>query len=306
MILEPNTAGYTVFAIFQSLGEPLPAFAWEMHFVTNRELLEFTEVPMSNVQDFLGTYTPNKFFRLMRDVIEIGEPDESDVDPRGSLRLTLSDPNVYAILRVINPVTKATIAEKSGRGNVILLDIPLTTEVSEDADDEDPNQIYKGKVIVESILNTHFFVVSDDLKSRRPYHYPTGQPGDDNPSDFTFTLRAISKSSLSLSRDRTEENKVTMTLKGWEESQPGREEMARSNRQYYLQKQKEGKGEEKEDVPEIDGLAGLEDEQKELEIKRRERMASAVIGRENYSIPVVGQASKSAPTNIFNEEFEKI
>jgi hypothetical protein len=307
--LEPNSAGYTVFAICQSLGTPLPALAWEMYFVSNRELLEFTEMPVGSTQDFLGSYIPNKFFRLMRDVIEIVEPDESDTNPRGSLRLTLSDPNAYAILRVINPTTKATVAEKSGRGNVILLDVPLTTEVEEGADDEDPNQIYKGKIIVESVLNTHFFQVSDDLKSRRPYHYPTGQPGDNSPADFTFNLRSISKSTLALSRDRTEENKLLAIRNGWEEAQPGRAEMARSNREYYLQQKaaskQEENGEEKEEVPEVDGFAGLEEEQRELEQSRRERVKNAVRGREKYSVPVIRDVPKSAPTTIFDEEFEK-
>ena len=106
----------------------------------NRPVRFFKEVPVHSIQDYASNYIPNKYFRLFRDVVDIlpGEEEAGNTDI-GSVRLTLSDPGAYAMLRVINPVTNATLFEKSGRGVVDLLDVPLSSAIAEEAGENENN-----------------------------------------------------------------------------------------------------------------------------------------------------------------------
>jgi hypothetical protein len=292
--LEPNDDGFILFLVCQSTGKALPAFDWSMDLVSDTEFQSFDDLATSSIEDFEGVYIPNKYFRMFRDVLSI--PDDSGIEnPRGSLRLTLSDPTAYAILRVLHPVTKATIAEKSGRGYVMLLDIPFQT-AKEDTDPDHPNN---GTVLVESIMNTAFFRVPDELKSKRPYHFPTGQPGDNAPSNFTWNLRVVGETSVSFNRDREEELSASKIRASWEEEQPGRAVRASSSRSYFLARRD---GLEK---TENSGLEGLDEEERGKELSRRERVEAAIKNRPALAVPIILNVPEKSNPRTLGPEIEK-
>jgi hypothetical protein len=292
--LEPNDDGFILFLVCQSTGKALPAFDWSMDLVSDTEFQSFDDLATSSIEDFEGVYIPNKYFRMFRDVLSI--PDDSGIEnPRGSLRLTLSDPTAYAILRVLHPVTKATIAEKSGRGYVMLLDIPFQT-AKEDTDPDHPNN---GTVLVESIMNTAFFRVPDELKSKRPYHFPTGQPGDNAPSNFTWNLRVVGETSVSFNRDREEELSASKIRAAWEEEQPGRAVRATSSRSYFLARRD---GLEK---TENSGLEGLDEEERGKELSRRERVEAAIKNRPALAVPIILNVPEKSNPRTLGPEIEK-
>eukprot|EP00943_MAST-04B_sp_MAST-4B-sp1_P000751 g751.t1 len=316
-----NNAGYSVYLVCQNGAEPLPSFEWELSLITKNELIGFAEIPICSIQDFSSQYIPNKYYRLLRDVIDVipGE-DEITNSTVGSMRLTMSDSSAYASLRVINPITKETIIEKSGKGFVDLLDVPLTTPVSEDAEVDTP---YNGKVIVESVLMPNLFYIDDSLRSRRPYHYPSGQPGDEQPSDFTWNLRVIcGGNGIALNRDLTQEKTDQSIRDSWEEAQEGRAVLAKATRSYflYLQQQQQksnilsgdsnSKDEEiktdeignAEESVNINGLDGLDEEQQVVEKSRRDRLAQAVNERPQLSTPVVIELKKTAKPIVLQDE----
>ncbi len=319
-----NEAGYTVYLVCQSGTQPLPTFNWELSLISKGELMEFSEVPINSIQDFESQYIPNKYYRLLRDVVDVipGE-DESTNTIVGSMRLTMSDPAAYAMVRIINPITSETIIEKSGRGFVNLLDVPLTSAPVE-AGSEEENE-YNGKVIVESVLLPSLFYIDDKLKSRRPYHYPSGQPGDETASDFTWNLRVIcGGNGVGLNRDLTQEKADASIRAAWEEAQEGRAILSKATRSYFLfttQQQQQninnnnntngsndndGKKEDEvkteESVVVVDGLDGLDEEQQEMEKTRRARLAQAVNERPQLSVPVVMDLNKTTKPSVLKED----
>ena len=97
-------------------------------------------------------------------------------------------------------------------------------------------------VIVEARINETKCDVSVALRSVRPYHYPAGQEGDLKPSYLGWTLTSLSGGDgILLSRDRTIEDRETMTRNAWGEKEEGRKERAASKRARYqdLMKKKE-------------------------------------------------------------------
>ena len=291
----------------------MPSFEWELSLISKTDLLDFKEVPVHSIQDFASNYIPNKYFRLFRDVVDIlpGE-EEADNTNIGSVRLTLSDPGAYAMLRVINPVTNATLFEKSGRGVVDLLDVPLSSAVAEEAGENENN----GKVILESVLLPNLFYIDKQLQSRRPYHYPSGQPGDDQVSSFTWNLRVVcGGNGIALNRDLNQEQVDARIRSAWEEAQEGRAVLAKASRSYYLHtsitdsaniadssKENETKTEEEENAVEVDGLDGLGEEERELELARRKRLSEAVGERVELSKPVLVKLNASVKATILNED----
>ena len=311
--MAANESGYTIFLMCLSGSNSLPSFEWEMSLISKAELLDFKEVPVHSIQDYASNYIPNKYFRLFRDVVDIlPSEEEADNTNVGSLRLTSSDPSAYAMLRVIHPVTNATLVEKSGRGVVDLLDVPLSSTVADEAGENENN----GKVILESVLLPNLFYLDKQLQSRRPYHYPTGQPGDNQVSSFAWNLRVVSGGNgIALNRDLKQEQTDDKRKLAWEEAQEGRALLGKASRSYFLHtnaqalntfdsgsKENEVKTEELQSAIEVDGLDGLGEEQKELELARRKRLREAVAERIELSKPVLIKLNTSVKPTILNED----
>ena len=125
----------------------------------------------------------------------------------------------------------------------------LPPKSSEEGDGEGGGAAVEGDgeprispVIVEARINETKCDVSVALRSVRPYHYPAGQEGDLKPSYLGWTLTSLSGGDgILLSRDRTVEDRETMTRNAWEEKEEGRKERAASKRTRYqdLMKKKE-------------------------------------------------------------------
>ena len=79
----PNRDGYTLMAFVHRRDGMLPPSNWRLTVSSSspaEAITEFTQHTLNSVQDFSGAYIPNKYFRILRDVITASEPSEEDAE----------------------------------------------------------------------------------------------------------------------------------------------------------------------------------------------------------------------------------
>ena len=118
-----------------------------------------------------------------------------------------------------------------------------------------------------------------------------------------------------MNRDLNQEQIDAKIKSAWEEAQEGRAVLAKASRSYYLHtantdapnivdgsKENEVKTEEAENAVEVDGLDGLDEEQRELELARRKRLSEAVDERVELAKSVLVKLNTSVKATILNED----
>ena len=82
----------------------LPASKWRLDISSSsaaESITEFTEHTLNSMQDFSGVYIPNKYYRILRDVITATEPSEENalVEEEDSEAAVVKKPCPFASVR---------------------------------------------------------------------------------------------------------------------------------------------------------------------------------------------------------------
>ena len=318
-----NTSGYSVLLVAHCRRGNLPSSSWRMDFFASSSLafsgdevgsdeaaaesVLIAEAQAATITDYRDKYIPNRYWRLMRDVVGVPEDESCETI---ALRLTVSDSTAVVRLAAYAEASGEEIVSIQGRGEMSLLDVPTKVMVKpkatqgqkengqqqdEDggAEEEEEEQMVESQVIIDAQLQPSSWDAPPELSSVRPYHYPKRQPGDAVPSALQWDLRIVGAASIGLARDRAVELKEDAIRQDWEEAQEGRAAMAASHREHILYTAQsrtatqaegvdasgEGKNEggavAEEGSAEIpDGLEGLDEEEREKELARRKDFAS--------------------------------
>ncbi|OQR97884.1 hypothetical protein ACHHYP_09862 [Achlya hypogyna] len=158
---------------------------------------------------FAGTYTPNKYLTLFRDVfVPHGhdDPKKGATPPPADacFKLGTSIRHAALTLEVFDAATGASLAKATDYDVVQLMQLPP----------------HSDGYIVEGSFDASRWIVPDALQAVKPFYEPTARPADDA---VMWTLEVFGGGPVSLTPDCTTLNKHAAIRFGWEQAERGRE-----------------------------------------------------------------------------------
>ena len=173
--------GYTLLLVCDALATPIPSGQWHLGMLTKVPLEEPTDVPCQLSAKYSGTYVPNKYRRLFRDVL-------TSSSYQMALRLEMADPSLSIRVQVFDAESKEVLMDKRGRKIVDMFSVCL-------------NPPSEAGIIVEATLDDEFMRIPPELQSRRPYYFEA-EPQGELPS---WTLTILSSEEVKLTHDSVKE-----------------------------------------------------------------------------------------------------
>ena len=201
---------------------------------------------------FPPSYTPNKEWRLFRDIVRVGQPGSAV-----SVRLVASRPGAWVRLEALHPVTGAVVARTFGRGSATLVALPPVETADADAAAEACNDgsDLGGEFadIERSLLEEASLVLQGSVESRSWRAWPAlrsnlpwtsvllarqqaadaGQPEEPTFLQWDLDVSAT-VGGFKMWEDLRTSRKQAALVASWETRQEGRQAEARAVRRGFL------------------------------------------------------------------------